>query len=86
MTRVKEVVSQFPIRNTIWTFCHVTDRFVTEASQWDHANRIDPWNRFFPNQNPKENRRNFDPENEIESWMYQTTVDSVLVECVVFNT
>ena len=78
-----EIDTAYPIRNKVWTFDRMTGRWVVEASSLKPNGFLDPWNRPFPQDKFREV---YDPRGEdVELWVYQTTVAGNPVECVVLN-
>lgn len=75
-----EINRKYPIRNINWHFTETTGRWSAEASELDFF--FDPWNRPFPPGKGREVRSE-DSDNELQMWVYTTTVQGITVECVV---
>jgi len=75
---------QYPIKNHVWGFTATTGRWAAEDSCLRASGFLDPWNRPFPPGKGREVRSQ-DIDNELQIWVYTTTVEGVVVECVVFN-
>jgi hypothetical protein len=77
-----QINQKHPIKNHVWGFTETTGRWSAESSSLKPF--IDPWNRPFPPGKGREVRSQ-DEDNEPQMWVYTTTVEGVIVECVVFN-
>jgi len=74
---------RYPTKDPRWNYTFLTNRYSTEASDFKGQPLTDPWKRSFPAGRGRELRNH--EENEVEGWVYNTTVAGVEVECVVFN-
>jgi hypothetical protein len=79
-----EINQKYPIKNKLWSFTETTGRYSAEDSDLRANGFLDPWNRQFPPGKGREVRSD-DEDNELQMWVYVTTVQGVFVECVVFN-
>jgi hypothetical protein len=80
---IVDINTKYPIKDHRWSYSHLTKRWATEASDFKGQQPTDPWKRAFPAGRGRELRNH--EENEVEGWVYNTTVAGVEVECVVFN-
>lgn len=80
----REINQRYPIKNSRWIFTEITGRWSAEDAELRFSGFLDPWNRPFPPAKGREVRSQ-DEDNEVQMWLYNTTVAGVTVECVVFN-
>ena len=76
---VSDILREHPQKNNLWTA--LDTEFSAEMSDFYRKDITDPWNRPFPNPPKKVT----DGEGDVVAVVYETTVNSQLVRCRLFN-
>ncbi len=79
----QEIDAKYPVRNKAWHFDPMTGRWISEASELgsEEGKNLDPWNRSIP----PIHREMRDEEFELIGWVYDSSVEKIPIELVVYN-
>jgi hypothetical protein len=81
-TTSEKILDKYPIKNTFWEYDTV-NRFIKSFEVFD-VNMLDPWNRKFPSE-PFKTVMKDDVGLKVDSYLFETTVEGIIMICVVHN-